>query len=155
MSGAYKHGLRAPLQTQEEAFNQGDVFINTKLTEAVNHQLDWDDLQGSANTYSGLAIYAFGEALHTVTDRESPWHDNGNEIWWGIALPGASLGHALGERYLGHSQQGSIAEAEYQAKLLWARFQMMLDDARKKKAQEEEKERKLKGQKDNPGGPQT
>ncbi len=150
MSGSYKHGMRAPWQTPEEANEEGDAFIDTKLNEAVSHQLDWDDLPGTEGTYSGLALYSFGEALHTVTDRESPWHDNDSVAWWGIASP-TSLGHFIAETHFGPSQEGSISMAEYQAKVLWSRYQAMLAAARKRKAKAKKKEPHPDPEKKEPG----
>jgi hypothetical protein len=60
-----------------------------------------------------------------------------------LASP-TSWGHGFGEKVNGPTQEGSIAMAEYQAKLLWTRYQAMLAAARKKKTKEPPAEKKEK-----------
>jgi len=93
------------------------------------------------------ALLSFGEALHTVTDRASPWHDNHNETWYGWLNPAASAGHAAGEYTLGPSREVERGMAEHEAYLLWERYQKMLKEKREKeeeKRRREEEEKKKK-----------
>jgi len=81
----------------------------------------------------------FGQALHTVTDAASPWHDDYNEVWGGGLLP-TDYVHVAGEVARGPSLRARIALAEDEARKLWERFQLMLEEARRK-AQEERKKK--------------
>jgi len=69
-------------------------------------------------------------------DRESPWHQ---QNWWGWAQPAASLGHVVGEYVLGRFQYQAIAMTETQMRALWAEFQKMLQEERKRREKEFEK----------------
>ncbi|MHB8652645.1 MAG: RHS repeat domain-containing protein [Terriglobia bacterium] len=136
LAGSYKHGMSAPFQDPSSAEGLGDMFIEENLQEAVRAQMDWESKHGGPDDgkvyLSNDALDFFGTALHTATDRTSPWH-SGNQTWWGVLNPAASFGHFLGERWLGPSQEEAIGEAEYQARLLWTRFQNMLKEEREKK----------------------
>lgn len=144
MSGAPKHGMKAPWQSPEEAFNQGQKFISDNLNTAVADQLSWEADKNSG--YSPDALIAFGEALHTVTDADSPWHGY-DRSWYGFLSP-TSAGHGLAEAISGPRQEGSIAMAKYEARLLWTRFQSMLEEARKKEKEPAKKKKDNEAQGD-------
>lgn len=137
MAGSYKHGMFAPWQAFHpwEAFEEGQEFISDNLDKAVKAQLAWEDFAPNG-TNSPVALFYLGEALHTVMDRESPWHE---QVWWGVLNPAASFSHAGAEFSIGRLQTQAIAMTETQMRQLWAEFQKMLEEARRRKEKEFEK----------------
>jgi hypothetical protein len=139
-----------------EAMAQGDAFIQQNLQAAVIAQMAFEKenavlgpyLQG---LYSHDALWHFGEALHTVTDRASPWHGYHDEAWMGIWNPPAAGRHGIREATVGWSREGAIGMAIYEARLLWFRFQMMLEEAREEEKQKEKKKKKEEDDEDDGG----
>jgi hypothetical protein len=130
--------MHAPFQSPDVAWSLGNLWIEQNLQKAVQAQLDWE--QGGHTGNSKDALEFFGNALHTVTDRASPWHD---QTWFGInpVLWGPSLGHGLGEKSLGPSREAARGMAEHEAALLWLRYQARLREERKKREEEERKKK--------------
>ena len=71
-SHSNEHGMTIPGQSQDEAAEHGDQFINTNVDHAQY-----------ANEHTGLtsSLYDFGRAFHTVSDMTSPAHE-GYEVWY-------------------------------------------------------------------------
>jgi hypothetical protein len=109
-------------------------FINDNLNRAVLAQLDYEASSGrnaSEDPESDKAMWYFGQALHTVTDASSPWH-NDFQTSWGPGNPLGSLGHVIGE-YLGAPfHMGKEEEAVYSGMVLWSQYQNQLQQAREK-----------------------
>jgi RHS repeat-associated protein len=135
LSGAYKHGMSSPFQDASDAEGRGDMFITENLQNAVAAQMDWEGKHGGPDDgvvyMSSDALSYFGAALHTTTDRTSPWH-RGDQTWWGPLKPGASLFHIAAERIFGPGEEEAISEARYEANLLWIRLLKMVEEARKR-----------------------
>jgi len=83
---AYQHGMSngsddvggSPGTLEEEARQDADNFISQQVATAQQAQADWE-----AQGHSGIApaaLTAFGNALHTTTDRTSPSHQ-GEQPW--------------------------------------------------------------------------
>jgi len=74
---ANEHGLTKPGQSQQEAAENADTFINTNVDHAKY-----------AYEHTGLtsSLWDFGRAFHTVSDMTSPEHE-GYQVWhWQNAL---------------------------------------------------------------------
>lgn len=150
--GAYMHGMRSPSQTPFEARALGDAFITMNLQAAVALQIEFERNQyAPEGWYTVGTLMHFGYALHTVTDRTSPWHMNHENEWsltsgrgWGAAKGAA---HGLAEYRRGSTREGELGMAIHEARLLWDRFQNMLEKERekeRKRRDKEEEERKKK-----------
>jgi RHS repeat-associated protein len=63
-----------------DAEARGDEFIAESLATARQAQADWEGRGNSG--LSPLALQAFGNAIHVITDRTSPSHE-GNQPWYG------------------------------------------------------------------------
>jgi hypothetical protein len=124
---------------------EGEGFIQGRLQAAVIAQMAYEKENWALGPYLGVtsfshqALYHFGEALHTVTDSVSPWHRRWSEVWLG-----GGMIHGVKERATGRSREVELAEAKYEARVLWYRFLMMLEDARKKEEKEKEEKEKEK-----------
>lgn len=89
---------------------EADKFVDQQVKDAQKAQADW-----IAQGHTGLspkALTAFGNALHTVTDRTSPAHQGeqpwANKPWWHYT----TLGHFFTEAWRSSSQaQSSDAAA--------------------------------------------
>jgi hypothetical protein len=79
-AGAYKHGMRAPGQSVAEASKLADNFVQNNQQAAQNQQ-QRHEAAGGEGLASG-ALSSFGNALHTVTDSQSPAHQ-GFQEWKG------------------------------------------------------------------------
>ncbi len=93
---SYIHGMSdgMSLQNPQQAEQMGDAFIAQNEHDAKQIQAAW-----IASGHTGIApaaLTAFGNALHTITDRTSPAH-KGNQPWFGIGNAQA-LAHAARER---------------------------------------------------------
>lgn len=80
-ANAFEHGMRDGPANQDPmaAQRKGDDFISQQVQTAQQAQADWE-----AQGHTGIApaaLTAFGNALHTVTDRTSPSHE-GNQPWY-------------------------------------------------------------------------
>jgi RHS repeat-associated protein len=79
-SMSYEHGMSDGTTNQDPMVAQqmGDDFISQQVQTAQQAQADWE-----AQGHTGIApaaLTAFGNALHTATDRTSPSH-RGNQPW--------------------------------------------------------------------------
>jgi hypothetical protein len=89
----------------------GDNFIGLNERTAQLQQADW-----IASGHTGVApgaLTAFGNALHTVTDRTSPTHA-GNQPWHGTQGPGnlwAAGVHVAGESTINAAQMNTAVNA--------------------------------------------
>jgi RHS repeat-associated protein len=77
---SYEHGMSDGTTNQDPmaAQQMGDNFISQQVQTAQQAQADWE-----AQGHTGIApaaLTAFGNALHTATDRTSPSH-RGNQPW--------------------------------------------------------------------------
>jgi len=141
-SGAYKHAMRSPFELGAggiaRAEQDSELWIASNLDNAVSEQIKYENASQdapdrSANPlvyapYSSTAIHYFGLALHTVTDSASPWH-RGTQMWPGVD----SLDHIANENRTASVRtryDSEIQWAEYEARLLWTRFQIQLQRAR-------------------------
>ncbi len=72
---AYIHSMKAPWQTNDEAINARNEYIERTMIEARNH---WD------MGYGRVSLGLLGQALHPLTDLKSPAHtdEDGNPITW-------------------------------------------------------------------------
>ena len=115
--GSYKHAMRSPGQSAEEAKQLMNEFMDKKLNEFMTK--DGDE-----------ALSAIGEALHTIMDSTSPVHE-GFQVWLGVDTP---LGLAVGVWH--YIQERSISDeklVETEEKIR----QFYIDVVRKKKEAEE------------------
>jgi len=95
---------------------EADKFIDEQVQAAQKAQADW-----VAQGHTGIApnaLTAFGNALHTVTDRtspvhqgEQPWADN---PWWHYKTIGHFLGEALGRSSSQVRSSDSAAQSLFQ-----------------------------------------
>ena len=84
---SYKHGMRAPNESVDDAVKESAQWIS-----------DWKKA-AQRTSDQNTALYAFGVAFHTVSDMTSPEHE-GFQVWHGIVdrtLVARSGLHALGE----------------------------------------------------------
>ncbi len=81
-----------------------------------------------------------------LTGRSSHFRDTRRAH--GFLSPITSTGHGLAEAISGPRQEGSIAMAECEARLLWTRFQIMLEEARKKEKEPAKKKKDNEAQGD-------
>jgi hypothetical protein len=81
-AASYVHGMSDGLTNQDPAVAQqlGDTFIAENERSARQHQAAFVAAGGKG--ISPNALTAFGNALHTVTDRTSPAHA-GHQPWYG------------------------------------------------------------------------
>jgi RHS repeat-associated protein len=98
-AASFVHGMTDGLtgQSAAEAEGAGDSFIAGNELRAQSAQASW-----IASGHAGIspnALTAFGNGLHTVTDRTSPAH-RGNQPWYGTNGPlniGRAIQHVAGE----------------------------------------------------------
>jgi RHS repeat-associated protein len=140
VADSFMHGMRALDQSVQEAMDLGQAFVESHLDTAVQYQIQWENAGNSG--WNPGALFQFGMALHTVTDADSPWHDHYQEAWGHYWDPLGSAGHAAGEYFLGTKRFSAVelAQARYDAWLLWVEFLNKLAEERKK--QEEQKKQK-------------
>jgi len=160
--GARKHAMSTPGQSALDASQAAGEWIDENLNNAVQAQLAWENQPSDMNDQRPRemenapdALKFFGYALHTVTDMWSPEHI-GFQEWdgFGDGQFDMSLGyfpsyndvkavtHVRREVYSSNAP-GVISSrseqlrgmAEYEARLLWERYQSMLNEARKKRDQ--------------------
>ncbi len=85
LAGSYKHGMangQDPNGTVHAEMDS-DEFISKNLGDAKSMQADW-----IASGHTGIApgaLTAFGNALHTITDKTSPSHEH-FQPWYGTGL---------------------------------------------------------------------
>jgi len=137
LQGAYKHGMRALDQPAWQAKYLGEGFISNQLDIAVNYQLDWEKTGHTG--WSPGALFQFGQALHTVTDADSPWHNGWSAAWAYYWDPLDSLLHAGEEIAFGPYAHRAKVTAMLDANRLWVRWMMQLNDERRRREEEEER----------------
>ena len=71
-SGSYKHAMRAPNESIDDAKKETATFVAQSEDEAKQFQTEHEQLGGKG--LSNDALDAAGEAMHTVTDGTSPAH---------------------------------------------------------------------------------
>jgi RHS repeat-associated protein len=114
---AFEHGERDgsgnwganPVTEQQESRDDADKFISDQVAAAQKAQADWE-----AQGHSGIApaaLTAFGNALHTVTDRTSPMHQGeqpwANEPWYHKEM----WVHFWGEKTINSTQMAAAKSA--------------------------------------------
>lgn len=79
---SFEHGMRNGVagQTPAQAAQQADAFIAKNEQAAQQIEADW--LKSGHTGIAPSALQAFGNALHTITDRLSPAHV-GYQPWYG------------------------------------------------------------------------
>lgn len=152
---SYRHGMSGPHESAFQASQDAGQFIDTNINAAVAAQLAWEDAASSPDQKAVRetlnapdALRFFGTALHTVTDVWSPEHV-GFQTWhgWGLAYSpihnAQALYHVTMEKHdggsTGVSNVAARQMAEYEARLLWDRYQSLLKQARKKREQKKPK----------------
>jgi hypothetical protein len=85
------HAMRSPGQTPEQAQQSTSKFITSSLALAHLYQ----SMQHGGG-FSNKALYAFGQALHTLMDSLSPTH-RGTQPWDPFNLPEV-VKHIEGEK---------------------------------------------------------
>ena len=138
---SFMHGMRDGLagQTPEQAQALGEKFISDQLAKAVKEQVDYEESGGVGN--SSQALFDFGQALHTVADSESPWHDHYQNGWYG-GTHWSDWKHVYNEDMHGGRREAEIGMAEHEARLLWTRYLADLKAERDKRKREAEKKKK-------------
>ena len=101
-AASYVHGMSDGLtgQRADDAERAGNSFVTGKEMGAQSAQALW--LASGHTGISPNALTAFGNGLHTVTDRTSPEH-RGNQPWYGTngaANVGRAIQHVAGESVL-------------------------------------------------------
>ncbi len=86
--GSYRHAMRYPGQSVEDARGKMEKFINNRLNEYESKKS-----RGKMEE----AYEALGEVLHPVMDATSPSHE-GFQEWRGLRHPYEALRHWLRER---------------------------------------------------------
>jgi hypothetical protein len=76
-SRSNEHGMTIPGQSQDEAAENADTFINNNVDEAKElarnaRGYPWHDML--------VSLHRFGRAFHTVSDMTSPAHE-GYQVW--------------------------------------------------------------------------
>jgi RHS repeat-associated protein len=110
-----EHGMSNGLtgQSPSEAEQQGDAFIAQNEHDAEQIQADW-----IASGHTGIApaaLTAFGNALHTITDRLSPAHA-GYQPWYGQKWWNPSVWlHVWRERRITSTQMDAATSAAQNA----------------------------------------
>jgi RHS repeat-associated protein len=85
---SYKHHMRGPNQTAEQAASSESTFISEKIQKYKSLMAE-----GKSND----AYFALGEAFHPLMDSTSPAHE-GYQLWQSIwAHPMDAVGHASNE----------------------------------------------------------
>ncbi len=77
IESSYKHAMRAPGQTVEEARSQMNKFMEEKVKE-------YKTLMSQGKTEE--AYFRLGEAMHPIMDSTSPSHE-GFQVWRGLGGP--------------------------------------------------------------------
>jgi hypothetical protein len=116
-SNAYMHGMSdgggisfwgGPGGNAEHDRIQADEFIDSQVAKAQQAQADW--VSSGHTGLSPLALTAFGNALHTVTDRTSPSHEGeqpwADKPWYSFA----TLSHFFREIYPSPSRRVSAVQ---------------------------------------------
>jgi RHS repeat-associated protein len=109
-AASFVHGMSngTSLQNPKQAEQMGDAFIAQNEHDAKKLQADW--IASGHTGISPAALTAFGNALHTVTDRTSPAHE-GNQPWFGTDDPLGALFHVFSERNITQKQMNSATQA--------------------------------------------
>ena len=114
-SSAYMHGMSDGSGTAfwggeggNAAHDQiaADNYIDSQVQAAQEAQANWI-AQGHTG-FSPLALSAFGNALHTVTDRTSPAHE-GEQPWSNMFWPG--VWHVMRELHISNARQNDATNA--------------------------------------------
>ena len=74
--GSYKHGMRSPNQTIDQARGAHEKYISQNLHDAIRAQKEGHRTE---------ALRALGRGIHAISDATSPAHE-GYQVWNG--LPG-------------------------------------------------------------------
>lgn len=114
---AFKHAMRSPFQSAEEAEKLMNQFLNEKVNEFIAK--DGDE-----------ALSAIGEALHAIMDSTSPAHE-GFRIWFGLDTP---IGLAAGAWHYYQEREISFQKQEETEAIV----RQFYTDAIKKKKEAEE-----------------
>ena len=106
MRNSYRHSMRAPYQSTEDAQAEARQYITQQLAKARGLQDAWR-AKGKCG-YSPDALREFGYALHTVTDSTSPSHAGAQS--WNPANIVDVVRHIRGEASITPAQLHSTAE---------------------------------------------
>jgi hypothetical protein len=114
-SRSFQHGMSDGLSRQDpnEAESEGNDFIAKNENDARQEQAKW--IASGHTGISPKALAAFGNALHTITDRTSPAHV-GNQPWYGTKWwQTQSIIHYQQERKITPPQMQTATDAAQQA----------------------------------------
>jgi hypothetical protein len=105
IEGSYKHAMRAPGQSVNDAYISAALFVMESVLTARELQTEY--MKNGGKGFSPHALYAIGIGLHTVIDNTSPAH-TGYQVWHGLSggynlLRAAQ--HALRENSITTAQQ--------------------------------------------------
>ena len=110
-AGSYEHGMRDGTTNQDPAVarQMADDYISGQVQDAQQAQAAWE---AAGNTgLSPAALTAFGNALHTVTDRTSPAHQ-GEQPWRNKPLwSKETRDHIARERSITDAQKANAVNA--------------------------------------------
>lgn len=112
-ANSFEHGMSDgttnPPQDRAVARQEADDYISGQVEVAQKAQADWE-----ASGHTGIApaaLTAFGNALHTTTDRTSPSHQGEqpwrNKPWYSQE----TRTHVLGESSITDAQKGNAIDA--------------------------------------------
>jgi len=76
-AGSYKHGMRAPDQSVENARQAHEKYIADNLKNAIQQQKAGNREE---------ALRALGRGIHALSDSTSPTHE-GYQVWYGLPNP--------------------------------------------------------------------
>jgi RHS repeat-associated protein len=92
--GSYKHFMRSPGQTADEATEESWSFVSTRLLQATT-------MLGPNGELTSASLSSLGDAMHTLQDFTSPSHTDSSGmpfVWRGFVREGINLvGHWWGE----------------------------------------------------------
>jgi hypothetical protein len=101
---SYRHAMRAPGQSVEEARRLAENFVRSNRDQARRSQALHESRGGKG--MSSEALDAVGNLLHTISDSTSPMHQDFPEWYWWQGVQ-----HWLGERAISPERRQQAIEA--------------------------------------------
>ena len=128
---SFKHGMSEEGEDPFIASQRAGEFVSNRLDAAVKAYLIYEDTGDPV--YRRMSLYDFGDALHTVTDVQTPQHQ-GYQVWRGVeGHLSSALSHGIREWASGRLSDLNIPSSEeakhnatVQATILWSNFQRRL-----------------------------
>ena len=94
-AASFKHGMRAPGQSREEAAALGKSYIVKVSSDAQRSQTAFEARIGRSAPLTYDALWVLGLALHLAADSVSPSHEGGQQ--WDMSSISAVRDHLQGE----------------------------------------------------------